>query len=412
MQWLDGKFWAMCRGMTVSAAVTVTGGGGTAVAHASDHLDTPTVITNPRADIGDLFAWMSQDGRQLNLAMTIVGHSFSPEVDYIFHVDSGSRFGATTATTLITCHFAAANAVTCGAGNSDIARGDASKPDGLQGKRRRMRVFAGMRDDPFFNNVRGTRAAYEVAARELQHGAKMDEAGCLAFDAKTAQEIFHQWRHTEGGPATDLLSGWTPASLIVTVDLEVVAKGGKALAVWAATVAPEGQLDRAGRPLTGNALLGTIAARNISDQLKEQYNAATPSTASQFIPEIEKALGLYDSFDGQCGNQLLADAKAPPANKYRTLAALLADDRLWVNGESAVCTQLFAVELANLAGHDELRNDCGGRAPTYSAVNTYRSLLVSGVSVGVDDGLVRDDHEQSATQFPFLAPPGPVSSER
>jgi hypothetical protein len=39
---------------------------------ASDHLDTPTVIANPDADIGDLYAWTSSDGHRLNL-VTISG---------------------------------------------------------------------------------------------------------------------------------------------------------------------------------------------------------------------------------------------------------------------------------------------------------------------------------------------------
>jgi len=63
--------------------------GGAGASHASDHLDTPTVIADPRADIGDLYAWTSSTGRQLNLAMTIVGHTFSDKLDYVFHVDSG-----------------------------------------------------------------------------------------------------------------------------------------------------------------------------------------------------------------------------------------------------------------------------------------------------------------------------------
>lgn len=32
-------------------------------ASASDHLDSPSVIADPRADIGDLYAWMASDGR-------------------------------------------------------------------------------------------------------------------------------------------------------------------------------------------------------------------------------------------------------------------------------------------------------------------------------------------------------------
>jgi hypothetical protein len=76
-----------------------------------------------------------------------------------------------------------------------------------------------------------------------------------------------------------------------------------------------------------------------------------------------------------------------------------------VNSASTVCTQLFAVELANLAGQSSLKNDCGGRTPNYDAVNAYRSLLVDGTTASVDDGVHHDDREHSATVFPFLAAP-------
>ena len=56
---------------------------------ASDHLDTPTVIADPAADIGDIFAWTSSDGKRLNLVMDIVAHQFSDRLQYVFHVDSG-----------------------------------------------------------------------------------------------------------------------------------------------------------------------------------------------------------------------------------------------------------------------------------------------------------------------------------
>jgi hypothetical protein len=91
--------------------------------------------------------------------------------------------------------------------------------------------------------------------------------------------------------------------------------------------------------------------------------------------------------------------------RYRALATLLADDRLWVNSASSVCSQLFAVELASVGGSSGLQEDCGGRSPNYSAANVWRSFLVSGTATGVDDGLAHDEREHSATVFPFLAPP-------
>jgi len=389
----------------LAALASVTGGVGAGVVHASDHLDTPTVIAEPRADIGDVYAWMSPDGRQLNLVMTIVGHSFWDKLQYVFHVDSGARFGATTTTTSIVCRFPAEKELECQAGDADYARGNASTPAGLQGHNHRVRVFAGLRDDPFFNNVKGTRAADEKAALALRNGAAVNAAGCPNFDAATSRAILDEWRHTDGGPGTNFLAGWTPASIVISIDREVLTQGGGMLAVWGATATADRQLDRQGRPLTGNALLGLLADEAVSDKLKEEYNAATPATSARFVQEIQKSLGLYDSFDGQCGNQLLADQQAQAAIRYRPLATLLADDRLWVNSASGVCTQLFAVELANLADRRELRDDCGGRSPNYDAVNIYRSLLVDASNDSVDDGVHHDERVHSATVFPFLAAP-------
>ena len=58
-----------------------------------------------------------------------------------------------------------------------------------------------------------------------------------SFDAATSRTILDKWRHTNGGPAQDFLKGWTPASLVVSVDLDVINKGGTMLAVWGGEMA-------------------------------------------------------------------------------------------------------------------------------------------------------------------------------
>jgi hypothetical protein len=395
------------RSSLLFAAAALTGAG---VTCAANHLDTPTVIMNPRADIGDLFTWVSTDGRRLNLAMTIVAHEFSPVLSYTFHVDSGVSFGATTASLAITCRFRAVDAIDCRGGDEDRAEGDPSSAEGLVSHRGRFRVYAGVRDDPFFNNVKGSRAAYDAAAAALARGVALDAAKCPRFDEATSRDILKQWRMTEGGAGKNFLDGWTPASLVISIDLDMIVKGGPMLAVWAATSARDRQLDRMGRPLTENALLATLGPDAVADELKERFNAATPAAGAQFAPELEKGLRLYDAFDGVCGNQLLAGREL--TTRYSELARLLADDRVWVNSEAKVCTQFFAVELAYAAGQRELRTDCGGRTPGQDAVDVYRSLLVGGKTVGVDDGVPRDELEHSVTQFPFLAAPAAAHTTR
>jgi hypothetical protein len=407
MPWTINTRRALAAGLASTAALLLAAAG---PAQASDHLDTPSVIADPRADIGDIFAWTSPDHHKLNLVMAIVGHGFSKDLAYVFHVDSGARFGKTTATTTISCRFAGPE-IRCEAGEDEV-QSNASRPEGLVSRHHRYRVFAGLRDDPFFNNVKGTREAYDFAAAALKAGAPLDEAGCPAFDKSTSAGILNRWRHTRGGPAQNLLSGWTPASLVVSIDLPAVSRGGRMLAVWGETVGPKGRIDRMGRPLTGNALLATLEPEAVSDALKEAYNHATPATSDAFIPEIEKTLGLYDAFDGECGNAMIADRPAG-ASRYLNLAILLADDRLWIDGAGKRCATLFAVELAALAGRRDLAGDCGGRTPNYDAVDVYRSLLATGRLTGVDDGVDHDDHVHSDTEFPFLAAPdGPAYAAR
>ncbi|WP_447761968.1 hypothetical protein [Sphingopyxis panaciterrae] len=375
---------------------------------ASDHLDSPSVIADPRADIGDLYAWMAPDGRRLNLAMTIVGHSFSDKIAYSFHIASGKRFGRTTATIDLLCRFASATSADCVLGKADRAHGDASDSRGLDGDKGRFRIFAGLRDDPFFNNVRGTRAMYGVATDALAGSARYDAAGCPGFDTAQANALRAAWRTTDGGPATNFLRGWTPDTIVASIDLAPVTKGGPLLAVWATTAGPKGQIDRAGRPLTGNALLVTLGSDQAQDAIKERYNHASPSAGKQFVAEIAKGVALYDGLDGRCGDSMMIDHRAPPARRYWPMAELLADDRLWVNSRSTTCTQLFAVERGALGGEPALASDCGGRTVNYDAVNVYRSLLASGTAAGIDDGVHADEKIHSTSAFPFLAAPDPA----
>jgi Domain of unknown function (DUF4331) len=378
------------------------------VARGSDHLDSPTTVANPQADVTDVYAWISPEGRQLNLVMTLQGRTFSNKVQYVLHVDSGRVFGQTNASTAIECRFDAANAIKCDVGKADSAAGDATNPAGLESHNHRFRVYAGLRDDPFYNNVKGLLGGYRVATQATKKGAMVDAAGCAHFDEATANEILDQMSHTDGGPAQNLLNDWTVSAIVISVDLSVVSPGGTLLAVWGTTSSAGKALDRMARPFVANTLLGIapFSTDDSSGMRRQEFNQAPPGTAPGFIPDLQKSLAFQDSLDGRCGNQLLARATESPS-RYRALAKVFADDRLWVNSASSVCTQFFAVELANLAGSKASSGDCGGRAPTYDTSNVWRSLLIAGTTSGVSDGLHQDEHRPSATVFPFLAEPDP-----
>jgi hypothetical protein len=120
---------------------------------------------------------------------------------------------------------------------------------------------------------------------------------------------------------------------------------------------------------------------------------------------MQRTLGFYDGYDGTCGNQWLAGRDANSAQRYQALAKLLADDRLWLNSRSTVCTQYLAVELTESGTPGAPSGDCGGRTPTSDASDVFRSLWVLGSTTGVDDGVNRDDQVHSTTEFPFLGAP-------
>ena len=173
--------------------------------------------------------------------------------------------------------------------------------------------------------------------------------------------------HTDGGPAQNFLDNWTVSAIVISVDLSAVSRGGKLLAVWGSTSAAGKQIDRMARPFVGNTLLGIapFSTDDASGLVRQKYNEATPATGARFIGDLQKSLAFQDSLDGQCGNQVLAGTREA-ASRYRALAKVFADDRLWVNSASSVCTQFFAVELASLGGAESAASmtAAGGRRPT------------------------------------------------
>ena len=377
-----------------------------ATVRASDHLDSPATVANPQADISDVYAWKSSDGRRINFVMTVLGHTFSDKVDYVLHIDSGKSFGHTTASTSITCRFAAANSMTCNLGHADFVSGDPTVTAGIEGRNQRFRVYAGLRDDPFYNNIKGLLAAYQAARSAIDGGTPVDMGGCAHFDAAATRTILEQMSHTEGGPAQNLLYNWTVSAIVFSVDRTAITHGGPLLAVWGTTSIGGKQLDRMARPFVTNTLLGIapFSPDDASGVLRQKFNQAPPQDTAEFVADLQKSLAFQDSLDGHCGNQLLATPEES-ASRYQTLAKVFADDRLWVNSAASVCTQFFSVELASLAGQKALTDDCGGRSPTYDTPNEWRSLLIAGTTGTITDGLYQDEHPPSAQTFPFLAPP-------
>ena len=133
---------------------------------AADHLDAPTVSTDGRIDINDVYVFEGQNTGNTVLAMTIdpaagllSPTSFRPGALYEFKVSTDGdaipdvayriKFGGITGngTQPMTVHRAAGSAAAEGAGGPAIGNGSSYQTVALAGG---GQIWAGLRDDPFF----------------------------------------------------------------------------------------------------------------------------------------------------------------------------------------------------------------------------------------------------------------------
>ncbi len=208
-------------------------------AHAADHLDGPAATADPAADITDFLAWMSPDASMLRMALDVVPFAgddaaFSDAVGYMFHVGSAPAFGEATEETEILCAFYSATELECWLGDEYVV-GDASDPAGITSDSGALRVFAGLRNDPFFFEFGGFGAGVE-AVKAAAPSLDFDADGCPLLDEPTANSIVGLLQsNPRGGAAQDSFAGANVMALVVEVDVDLVNGGGPILATWGST---------------------------------------------------------------------------------------------------------------------------------------------------------------------------------
>lgn len=210
-----------------------------AAVQAADHIDSPAASAEPTADLTDLFAWTSPDATKLNLVLGVTPFAgddaqFSDATQYAFHVNSSMGYGEAQTETVVLCQFYDVNAIECWAGDQYLA-GDPRDPAGLVSEGGKLRVFADLRNDPFFFEFTGftnTIAAVIDAAPSLT----FDDQGCPALDQATADALVGTLQSgPAGAPASDTFAGSNVLALVVQVDKDVVTPGGPLVGVWAST---------------------------------------------------------------------------------------------------------------------------------------------------------------------------------
>ncbi|NUP11590.1 MAG: DUF4331 family protein [Polyangiaceae bacterium] len=209
---------------------------------AADHRDAPSVIADATSDINDVYAWT--EGDDVVLVMTVsplapAGAMFSDATQYVFHTESSGQFGEQGDDKDVICTFDAAQTIQCWVGQDDYVTGDASAEAGLTSASGRVKVFAGLRDDPFFFNLDGFK---DVAATvtAVAPTLTVNGAGCPQIDAATSTLLVTKLKTDPtstppGGPAKDFFAGKNTLAIVISIDKELLSSGGPVLNVWAST---------------------------------------------------------------------------------------------------------------------------------------------------------------------------------
>jgi hypothetical protein len=248
--------------------------------HAADHLDAPAVVTNPMADLTDVYAWMDSSGTKVNLILNVspgdpggsgagsAARHFGPSILYVFHVTSQAMFAppgtVTGTTTNVICKFASDTSAECWVGTKDYVKGDPSATGGVSSTDGKVKLFAGRRSDPFFFNFNGFLDAIGyVDGLEGSGGSNLDSLkgsdGCLGTSATgmslelallepaagSARGYLQEGAQTGSGhfpcngaaaASADCFIGFDVQSIVLQVDKELLnANTNTVLGVWAST---------------------------------------------------------------------------------------------------------------------------------------------------------------------------------
>lgn len=361
----------------------------------SDHASGPRAMTDPVVDITDMYVFPSpQRSGVLVIVLNVFPFAgptalFSDAVDYRLRlrsvtIDSGAKaFAVGEKEISLTCRFTAPS------GDSLVQEGTCTVSTGQTvlfrvndengGEVPGLRVFAGVRLDPFFFD--GGRMALTMKTRKL------------SFEPVGHATVFRQ----------NVLS--------IVVEIEVASMladlGGSLFAVVSESTRT-GPIsicfERYGRPEIKNFLLmlSDFDPANKALDLRDLYNqedAFKPSPVyhNAFRTRINANLAFYDGLDGKTD-------WTPDAQDTHPLTDLLMADFMVIDvSKPFVGESYFEIERKLLQG--EPHQTCGGRSLNEDSIDNFLTILVNNgngphISDGVDQATV-----PASNTFPYLAPP-------
>jgi Domain of unknown function (DUF4331) len=369
----------------------------------SDHFSGPRALAGPAGDICDFYAFPSPERPgHLVLVMSVLpmateSSAFSDGLVYRFRlrplsIDRQRRsfpFGPERSEVVFACGFDAPEVD--GSRGHAIQDGWCALPSGKTawfgvndprgGKIEGLRVWAGLRSDPFFIDL----LAYFGSVK----------SGQLAFKRE----------------GTNALAGMNVLSIVVEIDSKLLLQGtrGPLFGAIAETVVAGKlpiRIERVGRPEIKNVLMAfkefdqvnhDLEVRdlyNLEDafHMSKDYRGVYRARMNANLPVLDRLDGKIDWPPGQDGSHPLTEL-------------LLADYLVLDVSKPFAADSYFEIESALLQGRPH--RSCGGRSLNEDVMDTIYTLLITGgngprISQGLNGPTV-----PASDVFPFLAPPNP-----
>lgn len=360
----------------------------------SDHLSSPRALKDPVIDLTDLFVFPVPDATgRLAAVMNVFpgalpGAVFSDAVAYRFRFVPASPDAAG----VIRARPEQEVSIEFTFGEVDAASGAQAGCCRYRGERIAFRtgaagvlrtpamsVFAGLRRDPFFMDVR-----HDVITRTTRR---------LSFQEQ----------------GVDAVRDLNVLAIVIEFDAARVL-GEDRLPLWAVAAettsrgTPAARFERFGRPEVKNILLASVADDpvNRAVELRDVYNledpfAVSPSAAEAFRARIDANLELLDGLDG--------DIAWPfEGGEHHPLTETVLNDHLVVDTTKPFSEDGYLeIERSTLAGRRHAT--CGGRWLNYDVIDALYTIAVGGwdgprISDGVDAAVT-----PASRAFPYLAEP-------
>jgi hypothetical protein len=378
----------------------------------SDHISGPRAVADPVADITDVYAFPSPQtpGRLVlvlnTLPMAKPSDLFSSGLLYRFRlraltppgngVPGGAwEFVAGDEELVVDCIFDApehlSEPVPGGPGRDQ--HGSCVTPgrepvvfrvnDEEGGHGRGVRVFAGVRWDPFIMDARAALAT--IATRKLA----FTEEGSIFLDGKNVLSIVVEIDHA-----------FLPGRGLVGVVAETLTRGELNV-----------RIERVGRPEVKNMMLAPKDFDRVNRDLeiRDLYNMEDAfhlgaSYASAYRARLDANLAFWDGLDGKQDWPVGEDGSHP-------LTELVLADYLVVDVTKPHVEQGSFLDIELSARRGEAHVTCGGRTLNDDVMDTiFTQLVNAGHGPTIRDG-VDAATRPAAASFPYLASPNPDPPE-